>query len=533
MDKKPPSMKSTPGSSVGKSSGAAAVHDEDVLCQYSHRTCSQNCLEGYDFCIRHILEDKAAPYKQCAYMTKAGRKCPAAAPKLEKKEAFCLSHNRKSLLARQRLARKRRPGETGETLLEELVALTSAATTSGPTHNEHRRSKMFTDSVASRALEYASSSDSESEVGPVVEQTWQDDGDSDAESIDSDQEDLLKYAGVYTSEEVAQILRDKLIRLQALYIDQFKRLKHMLLVKRRQYLKARGPEREAFGSVKLYKKDMLHRDRYKKLKAMQHYHKKAGKEALLQRQSTERRMQASTDTSGGGPLSPGRSMLGISATPAFPTCSFLDEGILCGARAVPLSKFCQKHILHDSCQLLYRPCPFADSQCGRPVPTLLNTQFCSLHQPVPEMVKLEDNKDGSDISGGQEMVADNLDAKGNLAAPHMASNDPMLEVKQEVKPDTDNLKIGDKYSCSSDPQLPTNLSGSTVTTSSTGTSISDDQQHSDIKMEKEEKKSKAFIPLSAGEVKKDKYVGNEEDGGEGMVVFTLGPEDEEEEKQGR
>lgn len=58
----------------------------------------------------------------------------------------------------------------------------------------------------------------------TVDQTWRGDPDSEADSIDSDQEDPLKHAGVYTAEEVALIMCEKLIRLQSLYIDQFKRL---------------------------------------------------------------------------------------------------------------------------------------------------------------------------------------------------------------------------------------------------------------------------------------------------------------------
>lgn len=41
---------------------------------------------------------------------------------------------------------------------------------------------------------------------------------------------------MYTAEEIALVFRDKLIRLQSLYIDQFKRLHHRLREKRRQYL---------------------------------------------------------------------------------------------------------------------------------------------------------------------------------------------------------------------------------------------------------------------------------------------------------
>ena len=56
-----------------------------------------------------------------------------------------------------------------------------------------------------------------------------------------------RHAGVYTAEEVALITRDKLIRLQSLYIDQFKWLQHEMKEKRRRYLHTVCREREALG----------------------------------------------------------------------------------------------------------------------------------------------------------------------------------------------------------------------------------------------------------------------------------------------
>lgn len=60
---------------------------------------------------------------------------------------------------------------------------------------------------------------------------------------------FCRHAGVYTAEEVALIMRDKLIRLQSLYIDQFKRLQHVMKEKRRKYLQTSKQEREALGTV--------------------------------------------------------------------------------------------------------------------------------------------------------------------------------------------------------------------------------------------------------------------------------------------
>lgn len=56
-----------------------------------------------------------------------------------------------------------------------------------------------------------------------------------------------RHAGVYTAEEVALITREKLIRLQSLYIDQFKRLQHLLKEKKRRYLHSRKVEHESLG----------------------------------------------------------------------------------------------------------------------------------------------------------------------------------------------------------------------------------------------------------------------------------------------
>ena len=54
-----------------------------------------------------------------------------------------------------------------------------------------------------------------------------------------------RYADVLTEEEATRITRDKLIRLQSLYIDQFKWLNHVLRERRRKYLADRKLELES------------------------------------------------------------------------------------------------------------------------------------------------------------------------------------------------------------------------------------------------------------------------------------------------
>lgn len=64
---------------------------EGVFCNYSHRTCMHNRLEGFEYCIKHILEDKNGPYKQCGFISlKNGKRCINAAPKTDKRDGYVL-----------------------------------------------------------------------------------------------------------------------------------------------------------------------------------------------------------------------------------------------------------------------------------------------------------------------------------------------------------------------------------------------------------------------------------------------------------
>ncbi|ELU02134.1 hypothetical protein CAPTEDRAFT_196622 [Capitella teleta] len=71
------------------------IHYSDVdhkpLCSCSIKVCRQRRLNGYAFCLRHILEDPSAPFKQCLHQAKH-RQCsnpiPQAAP-----AQFCNCHS--------------------------------------------------------------------------------------------------------------------------------------------------------------------------------------------------------------------------------------------------------------------------------------------------------------------------------------------------------------------------------------------------------------------------------------------------------
>ncbi|XP_076023180.1 KAT8 regulatory NSL complex subunit 2 [Genypterus blacodes] len=337
-------------------------------CSFTQRPCSQPRLDGFEFCIKHILEDKNAPYKQCSYVsTKNGKRCPNAAPKVERKDGvtFCAEHARRNAMALRAQMRKATAGPSPEALLSQLSGYNRA-----DAHSlEGGRSE------ASRILDEDSLS--EEEQGPMVlDQTWRGDPDSEADSIDSDPEDPLKHAGVYTAEEAALITREKLIRLQSLYIDQFKRLQHLLKEKKRRYLHNRKVENESLGSSLLTGPEglsMKERENLKKLKALRRYRRRYGVEALLHRQLRERR-QAVTE---GAPQSHTRTV--------HEKCVSFEDGVRCPNPCLPMTRHCISHICQDNNQVLFKMCPgLTDVPCDRSVHMGQSEEpCCPLHLPLP------------------------------------------------------------------------------------------------------------------------------------------------------
>ncbi len=59
---------------------------QTLFCLFSRHLCSRERLPGFDYCQRHILEDRSAPYRQCQFHVKAQRRCQRPAPKADKKD---------------------------------------------------------------------------------------------------------------------------------------------------------------------------------------------------------------------------------------------------------------------------------------------------------------------------------------------------------------------------------------------------------------------------------------------------------------
>lgn len=91
-------------------------------CAYKPYECTQLTIDGYNYCLRHILEDKNAPYKPCSFVyTNNGKRCYLPAPKGDKKEfGYCNEHALKTHLTKTKQGARYPPPKTAEVLLHSL-----------------------------------------------------------------------------------------------------------------------------------------------------------------------------------------------------------------------------------------------------------------------------------------------------------------------------------------------------------------------------------------------------------------------------
>ncbi|XP_058456952.1 KAT8 regulatory NSL complex subunit 2 isoform X2 [Malaya genurostris] len=427
------------------------IEKKSKVCSNLTYDCTLPRLEQYNYCKRHILQDSRAPYKQCAFFFASnGKRCQEPAPKYDNKKDYgtnyCFEHSRLTQLTKTKSTiGKHTPIETTETLLHNLThhvkvdkskqhqfANCSALKISVHDDEEDGDVDVVTPSVdpyvdidvaiinesGRVVLDYASESSSEEDV-TTLGNTWHgyEMDNSDNESVDSQNEDLLKHAGIYTAEEATLITKEKLIRLQALYIDQFHRLQHVLKEKRRRYLHELRREQEQYCSIHDQVKDTpRERLMYEKLKALNHYHNKQGMEAILHRKYLEKRAKATEGLQ--------------QKVPSYPKCAFTEGGVKCGERTLPCCKFCRKHILEDKKQVLFKFCGVEKSGvvCQEPLANIFENSTCYLHVELPAQKTFTKKKFESESEGEEEFppeikqeVLDNS-VKGQKNSPSQTSS---------------------------------------------------------------------------------------------------------------
>lgn len=267
------------------------IEQKTKACSNFAFDCSLPRVDGYEFCLKHILLDPKAPYKQCSFTyPRTSKRCRQPAPKRDVYTNLCFEHSRQTQL---HMTRSRygtfRNVDTNETLLRDLahrldtgrrkLAAVNNATGStvankyvdafGPSSRilNYASDESDTDALAvtgGSTITVAATVDKEYGVGDggdidvldvteLMQQggawTGQDVDQSDNESVDSQNEDFLKHSGIYTTEEATVITKSKMVRLQTLYSEQIFRLKHLLEQKRRNCLENLRMERDCLRKI--------------------------------------------------------------------------------------------------------------------------------------------------------------------------------------------------------------------------------------------------------------------------------------------
>uniref|UniRef100_A0A182MFL4 KAT8 regulatory NSL complex subunit 2 n=1 Tax=Anopheles culicifacies TaxID=139723 RepID=A0A182MFL4_9DIPT len=406
------------------------IEQKAKVCANTQYECTLPRVDSYLYCFRHILQDPNAPYKQCEYVFPNDRRCLEPSPKYDVKKDYgsnyCFEHSRQTQLKKTKSTiGKLVPVETTETLLHGLAhhvkvdkAKQHYMGNSTPLKitvhedDEDADVDVVTPSVdpfvdvdvtaindsGRIVLDYASDSsdDNETILNPTYGSSWQahEMDNSDNESVDSQLGDPLKHAGIYTAEEVTRITKEKLFRLQTLYIDQIHRLQHVLRERRRNYLKDQRAERDFHCSIyDQIKQTPRERLLYEKLKGLNRYHRKHGVEAILQRKYLEKRAKATE---------------GLQQKPtSLPKCSYTEGGVKCGERTLPCCKHCRKHILEDKKQVLFRACGIEKSGvvCQETLAGLFENVTCPLHMELPAQRSFNKRKYESESEGECEISA--------------------------------------------------------------------------------------------------------------------------------
>lgn len=104
----------------------AEIANKTKSCSNIAYECSLPRIDGYEYCIRHILQDPSAPYLMCTFLLTNGKRCLQPAPKYDPKKdiltSYCFEHSRLAQLTKTRTSiGKFKPIETNDTILNELT----------------------------------------------------------------------------------------------------------------------------------------------------------------------------------------------------------------------------------------------------------------------------------------------------------------------------------------------------------------------------------------------------------------------------
>ncbi|XP_046914949.2 KAT8 regulatory NSL complex subunit dim gamma-tubulin 1 [Dermatophagoides farinae] len=432
----------------------------DNFCLYPHRFCLQNRLDGYNYCIRHILFDKNAPFKQCSYIhPQTNKRCPKAARRYDRRDrdtAFCPWHIQQfNILRRKNACMENYQNSMVEEKKTNLKRKFEELEHYCPSdEHDHRRKNgdwelhddkcivaskslktRITDSI--NAIHCQNQNNDDFSQLTLADVLNLDSLDSDNESVESYMDDPLRHAGVYSAEEISHILRDKMLRLQTLYINLHNYYRQMLKQKMRQYYLAKlsvgsnnskqcestSSNGKSLESSTTAMTTLMNdsntiidafneEEDYKIMKAMFKYHNISGPEKLIQNKASEIRQSLIED----------KQMTEKPSTSSTYFCIYKKDAQQCQKQCVPLSNYCRTHILYDPYQILYRPCANGTPPCLMPVVSYVHRNSCLQHTQIKfeknEIAKILKSPEKSEPECPDQQINDDDDLENETELFH-------------------------------------------------------------------------------------------------------------------
>nr|CAB3262580.1 uncharacterized protein LOC100180613 [Phallusia mammillata] len=338
-----------------------------TTCCYSAHVCKRSRFKEYKYCLRHILEDQSAPFVKCQHISKiTKRRCLTPALKPDRNSitnmVLCDHHRHMKAKNYKHKGKMRRNFLINDTT----------------NYETKQKAAIHEVSVFLPKTRPLSETDSSDEDHAQSNEKWQvhqssswraGEPDIDLQLLDENDSALL-HADIFTPEEVVSLSRDNLVRLQAMYIDQFKHLHQELVANRLQYLSSEYMEPS--GSQK-------------DLQSLSNFRCCSGPEALLSKQKNEKRQSISNMD---------QTLARTDYHSAKSRCCHVSNHVRCKLSCLPYTKFCTMHILNDPLQVLYKPCFYIgceepvcllNSSTIKPNVSVKKSNFCALHVHMSDM----------------------------------------------------------------------------------------------------------------------------------------------------
>eukprot|EP01080_Neovahlkampfia_damariscottae_P007520 gene7520-11844_t len=197
--------------------------DGKKFCSFGVSNCTQRPMKGYEFCVKHILQDIDAPFKQCDFISKQSKKRCTNPVNLNQEDIrYCNSHKQMLGIIPKNTGtqKKKRKNDDG---------------TNGTSSNKRQKKEENSDSdtdneeneVGKRRRRYLHDSDTESDVPS-----------SDEEYIESTPY-LHKFKKVenLSEEEFLEMRKERIENLLRIYYNQYKNIKFNLQNKYLDFIK--------------------------------------------------------------------------------------------------------------------------------------------------------------------------------------------------------------------------------------------------------------------------------------------------------